>query len=519
MSADQSPASSIDPQLERAEADAVLASDLFRRARSLRQILAYVCEQYFSGGTPNIKEYNIAVEALGRSADFDPNADTIVRVEASRLRKRLREYYATEGAEHPVQLFLPSTGYVPQFVPRPQPGATGLEAAAGPAEEPAATVPQEPRRAIRKLILILACGVIVISAAAFLLWRFREPARAPAVQAQPTVPGPSGAPAAAPAEAVRILCGYTRPEFTDSLGRLWSGDRYFQGGSAQEWPDDVAGVTDPTLYHTGRLGREFRYDIPLKPGVYELRLLLMESYFGKLQAYNSGEGSRVFSVSVNGVMRLPSIDVYADAGGADIPADRVLTDVSPAADGLVHLVFSGLSDWATVSGIELVRSTPGRMLPVRIVAGGRSYYDRAGRFWGADRYFMGGRTVRRPVSLQGTDDPELYSNSRWGRFTYSIPVAPGHKYQVTLKFVETFFGPTTSAKDGGVGSRVFDVYCNGLALLRNFDIYKEAGGENRALDRVFRGVVPNGQGRLLLTFAPVVDYATVYGIEVIDEVR
>lgn len=532
MSSDQGQLKPMDPQLERAEADAVLASETFQRARNLRQILAYVCEQYFSGETRNIKEYNIAVEALGRGADFDPNEDTIVRVEGSRLRRRLREYYATEGAAHAVQLLLPTSGYVPQFVakqaaaaqfaaPDTEAGTVPGNARAGPEARPAMAEGESEARArppvYRKWTVLAAAGLTALAlAVVFAAWnrqRTADPAVGNAGSVQPG--GATRAASTAPlGDETRILCGYTRPDFVDYLGRLWSADRFVQGGSAQESTDDVVGVTDPTLYHSSRVGREFRYDIPLKPGIYELHLLFVETYFGKLQTYNSGEGIRIFSVSINGVVRLPKVDIFADAGGADIPADRIFKDISPAGDGFLHLVFSGLSDWACVSGIEIVPSTPGKMRPVRIVAGGRSYRDQAGQFWGADRCFIGGRPVRHVVPLQVTTDPELYTNSRWGRFSYSIPVAPDSRYQVTLKFAETFYG---LGGQGGVGSRMFDVYCNGVALLRNLDIYKEAGGGNRPLDKVFRGVTPNAQGRLVLWFAPVVDYATVSAIEVVDE--
>ncbi len=502
---------------------------MFKRARSLRQILAYICEQYFAGGTPNIKEYNIAVEALGRGIDFDSNADTIVRVEASRLRRRLREYYATEGADHPIQLLLSNTGYVPQFVVRqpeselpagtdakpdilPPPGPVPSFAEAHKTQAP-------PRRVSRKWIGFIAGGAAALLVAVLVVVQFYRPRNAePAGARTASAPPPATVRPAVetlPGEETRILCGYTRPQFVDSLGRVWYADRYYQGGAAQEHADDVVGVTDPTMYHTSRLGREFRYDIPLKPGVYELHLLFVEAYFGKLQTVNSGEGSRVFSVAINGVTRFPTVDIFADAGGPDIPADRVLKDVSPASDGFLHLAFSGINDWASVSGIEIVPAKPGKMRPVRIVAGGRSYYDRAGRFWGADRYFIGGRSVRRIVSLRGTDDPELYSNSRWGRFTYSIPVPPDGTYKVTLKFAETFYGGGPSK--AGAGSRIFDVYCNGLALLRGFDIIKEAGGENRVIDRVFHQVKATAQGKIVLSFAPVIDYATVCAIEVVDE--
>src|SRR6059058_1124846 len=101
---------------ERHELDVILASGIFNRAPNLAQLLTYVCAKYFEGGAQQIKEYNIAVEALGRPADFDQKRDSIVRVEAHRLRKRLREYYEADGADHPVRIVIPAGQYVPQFV-------------------------------------------------------------------------------------------------------------------------------------------------------------------------------------------------------------------------------------------------------------------------------------------------------------------------------------------------------------------------------------------------------------------
>ncbi len=516
-----------DPQLERAEVEAVLASEMFKRARSQHQLLSYVCQKYFAGEGPNIKEYDIAVEALGRAADFDPNADTIVRVEASRLRKRLREYYAAEGADHPIQLLLSNTGYAPQFVSRKATGGQppGPETAGG--AEPGTLPPGDAARSeraqggTRKLLLSALVGVLAVAILLLVfIFRSAEPARRAgnAAEGRQALAGrPSGAGVSAEG-AVRILCGYTSFPFVDSLGRMWSPDRYYKGGEAEEWLDDVVGVNDPTIYRTVREGARFQYDIPLKPGVYELHLLFVEKELGKPDMPNYGEGSRIFDLFVNGVRLLTHIDIFADARGANIPADRVVKDISPDKDGFLHLVFSSKNYyWPCVSGIEILPGIPGRMRPVRIAAAGPSYYDRSGQLWGADRYFKGGRPLKKVVPIQGTQDPELYSNQRWGSFTYSIPVVRGDKYRLTLKFAETFYGPSSWAK-GGVGSRLFDVYSNGVALLRDFDIYKAAGGENRTADQVFHGLIPNWQGRLVLSFVPSNDnYAAVSAIEVVDE--
>src|SRR5580692_4436009 len=108
---------------EKNELQSVLDSGIFNRAPNLAHVLTYVCCQYFEGAAEQIKEYNIAVEALGRPAGFDQKRDSIVRVEAHRLRKRLREYYQAEGASHIVRIEIPAGQYSPMFVRQaaPQP--------------------------------------------------------------------------------------------------------------------------------------------------------------------------------------------------------------------------------------------------------------------------------------------------------------------------------------------------------------------------------------------------------------
>ena len=89
-------------EAEKAELKAVIESKLFARAPSLVQFLSYVCQKYFDGSASEIKEYNIAVEAFGRGPGFHQKEDPIVRVEANRLRKRLKQYYETESQSHPI---------------------------------------------------------------------------------------------------------------------------------------------------------------------------------------------------------------------------------------------------------------------------------------------------------------------------------------------------------------------------------------------------------------------------------
>src|SRR2546423_9905543 len=106
---------------EKHELDAILASGILNRAPNLAHLLSYVCAKYFEGAAEQIKEYNIAVEALGRPADFDQKRDSIVRVEAHRLRKRLREYYEADGADHAIRIDIPPGQYAPRFLPATAP--------------------------------------------------------------------------------------------------------------------------------------------------------------------------------------------------------------------------------------------------------------------------------------------------------------------------------------------------------------------------------------------------------------
>ena len=100
---------------EKAELQAVLASNLFVRTPSLANLLSYLCRKYFQGQADLLKEYTIGVEAFGRAADFDKKEDSIVRVEIRRLREKLRQYYETEGADHSIRLTIPVGHYVPVF--------------------------------------------------------------------------------------------------------------------------------------------------------------------------------------------------------------------------------------------------------------------------------------------------------------------------------------------------------------------------------------------------------------------
>jgi hypothetical protein len=90
----------------------------------LQQLLQFLTAKVFEGGrTEALKEYTIGVEAFGRSDDFDPKTDTIVRVQIHRLRQKLAEYYDADGSSDPILIEIPKGHYLPSFEATPIPGA------------------------------------------------------------------------------------------------------------------------------------------------------------------------------------------------------------------------------------------------------------------------------------------------------------------------------------------------------------------------------------------------------------
>jgi hypothetical protein len=94
----------------------ILASPAFHGSKRCQQFLAYVCEEALAGGTSSLKERTIAVEVFGRNPKSDLADDTIVRVGAREVRKRLQQYYLTpEGAASRIRIDLPTGAYAPEF--------------------------------------------------------------------------------------------------------------------------------------------------------------------------------------------------------------------------------------------------------------------------------------------------------------------------------------------------------------------------------------------------------------------
>jgi hypothetical protein len=146
--------------------DRLTSSHVLHGSESLCKLLRYLARHVLDHpGTP-IKEYQIATEVFGRSADFDPQLDSMVRVQAGRLRVKLSEYYAGDGAEDQIIVELPKGTYVLAFHHRvAAPARVTAAGNGGAASQPAAEV-AAPRGkwifAIATLTFLLALAAVVI---------------------------------------------------------------------------------------------------------------------------------------------------------------------------------------------------------------------------------------------------------------------------------------------------------------------------------------------------------------------
>ena len=513
----------------------VASSSTFERSPRLRAFFLHACRCALDNKPEGATEQQVGICVYDRPPGYNPNEDNIVRSQARLLRLKLEHHFANEGKDEAIVITIPKGRYLPAFENR--------------SEEQAILrgVPPAERGKSRRLLQILA-GVavlfgLVIICLGYLLFKSRSATPqaffAPAgsvtraeqsAGVQPLRSRPFGL--APGAGEVRIAAGHIGAPYVDAWGHRWEADRYYEGGVPQPGPRHFfPPVADEGLFRTMREAisadmtvpqsqRQLRYDIPVHSGVYELRLYFADSLRQPdADQKEDAQNRRHFQINLNGHPLLVDFDAVADAGSAAVDV-RVFRDVYPSPDGKLHLEF--LSSWgspAFVSALEITPGTPGKLNPIRISAGQSGLVDAGGMHWSGDNYFISGRTILYVNPETGPKIPTLYTGERHGNFSYAIPVAPG-SYTIKLHFLEAFFSPLIPAAGcRGAGCRVFDVTCNGVLLLQDFDIFQAAPGAFRPVIREFHNLHPNGQGKLLLSFSPKVNYAEVRAIEVIDEAR
>lgn len=161
----------------------------------------------------------------------------------------------------------------------------------------------------------------------------------------------------------------------------------------------------------------------------------------------------------------------------------------------------------------------GEPTPVFIVSCGadEAYTDKDGKTWLADVEMAEGAAwgavdgmtvIRDPVEVPGTPAPQVYLTERYSMEAYEFKLKDG-KYIVRLHFAETYEGIIQA------GERLFSVSLNGTCVLKDLDVFKEAGGPNKPLVKEFTGVEVTG-GKLTIGFTPNVQNPEINGIEILQ---
>jgi hypothetical protein len=492
------------------ELQTVLQSGILDRASNLRHFLEYVAEQHFAGKNEQIKEYSIAVHALHRQEQFDPQADTIVRVSAHTLRKKLEHYYSTEGANHLIQIRLPAGKYVLQFWRR-EVAYSPLEKAID--ENPELSEPiVSPKHFDRRGFIYLALVVAVILLLTLGLTFLKNKPAVRAGSPHGGIPGTKSGSGVGVAElsqtihdqTMRIRFGGDSHPYTDVAGQSWQTDHYCTGGSAFSHLNHVIeGTDDQILFQEGREGK-FQCRIPASPGTYQLLLLFADTAGDK-------EAARQVDFSLND-SATAALDIVDEVGGGDVVVGKVYAGIHPMNDGTIHLDFT--SEGSFLNAIELTPSKSDAGIPIRMLAGPATFHDGQGNVWSPERFFRGGRRTFHPDGLPKVANARLFEWERYGHFSYHIPVVADKEYKVTLYFSEGWFGRSNGGP-GGIGSRVFDVYSNGTTLLKDFDITRDQ--ENGSVVVTFEHVKPTVHGMLDLYFTPNINYPLINAIEVEPE--
>jgi hypothetical protein len=430
------------------------------------------------------------------------------------------EIYQHEGAERTVRLILPGGHYAPSFVlqdpadrrplsPLPEERSRSIDTAPDPIP---AMVDRAnlPRRAFWTSVPIsafLCLMAIFLTAAAIAVWSWAHAAKRMRPVDAPIVA--SGLPLPLPQATIHALMGKGRAAYVDHSGVTWTNGNYCRSGTSVSLPSQrIEGTEDIPLYLGGVRGI-VHCAFPVPQGVYELHLHFSDTSYPDLSDLQLS--TRDASITINSGTS-QDLKVVDEAGGHNIALSLISTGVARENDGSIHLDY--VSEVALLNAVEILPAPQSaKQLPIRIVASSRAFTDDAKQVWDSDRYFNGGRHGQE-FRVANLSSLGIYQSSRVGRFRYNIPAVPLARYRVKLYFRDPWFGKDNGGA-GGPGSRVFDVACNGVLLLKNFDILAE--GESKPVVKTFENVQASAAGRLELFFMPVVNYPTVSAIEIVPE--
>jgi hypothetical protein len=292
---------------------------------------------------------------------------------------------------------------------------------------------------------------------------------------------------------VRILCG-SQEDYTDSCGNVWSADRYYTGGNLYQTKAEIAGtlptLKDQALYQNGRQGKEFTYRVPVKPGLYALRLKFTEPEF----EYFFG---RPFCLEINGREVIRNEDICQVARGPRRANDRIFRYLVPDGEGNLVLRFCG--GWEPISKTDVVLVQAIEILPehgetIRVNVGSeQDFVDWNSDLWAADPGSEG-KILRSEVMVEQASptlyDQQLYRTARSAKaLSYTFAAPPG-LYTVHLKFAELWLTKT--------GERPMDIVINGRLVRKSWDPASAAGCTGMAADFRINNITPDKNGCIVI---------------------
>src|ERR1700682_2704329 len=146
----------------------VAGSTSLQRSPRLRELLLYICERSLQNRHEELREQQIGCGVVGRKSNYNRGEDNIVRVEIRQLRKRLQEYFASEGKDDPYEILIPKGAYVPVIEPRVRPPQVP-----DPIPEPvamAAIAPAVPPRPLLEFKWAYLAAIAVLAVACAWMW-------------------------------------------------------------------------------------------------------------------------------------------------------------------------------------------------------------------------------------------------------------------------------------------------------------------------------------------------------------
>jgi TolB-like protein len=168
-----------DREAIRHQLDRILHSGPFHQSQRRQRFLEYLVNETLAGRGERLKGYNVALEVFDRPETFDPILDPIVRIEAARLREKLREYYGADGQGDPIRIDLPKGTYTPhiEFRPAEAPGPRPDQADAIAPDRHLRPVASQPGSHKKPLGLLAASilAVFLVLLAGYGAWRWWAP--------------------------------------------------------------------------------------------------------------------------------------------------------------------------------------------------------------------------------------------------------------------------------------------------------------------------------------------------------